>query len=109
MQNSSKPFIPVNRTRRASGWEPHVSLVEDHGGVHLEMLLPGVDHIETQLEPRALTVRGRRQLGDVTREVPGKFEHRTFFGHAVDPEAATIEFVDGVLTVRIPASRYAHS
>lgn len=109
MHDTTKPLIPVNRTRRASGWEPHVTLVEDHQGTYLEMLLPGVEHVETHLDPRSLTVRGSRHAGEVTREVPRQFEHRTFFGRPIDPAAATTHFGDGVLTVRVAARRHAHT
>jgi len=80
--------------------------------------LPGVpeDKVEIHLERRTLTVKAERPAtlaeGDriFANELPwGNAERKIVLGDALDPDAATASFDDGVLTITVPTSPKARS
>ncbi|MGE0491393.1 MAG: Hsp20/alpha crystallin family protein [Vulcanimicrobiota bacterium] len=108
MPNSTDPFVPCNRSRAPLAWEPHISMIEDpEGHLLVEVLLPGAEHVETQVEPNYIRVRGRRSKTVVTRHLPREFEHHHYFPRPIDPASAKVEFLDGILSLRAQRSEHA--
>ncbi|MHB8246057.1 MAG: Hsp20/alpha crystallin family protein [Acidimicrobiales bacterium] len=75
--------------------------------------LPGVqaDSIDLTIEQNVLTVRGERARGStegvewIMGERPqGTFSRQLFLGETLDTEHIAAEYVDGVLTLRIPVA-----
>lgn len=79
----------------------------------IEFDLPGVeaDSIELTVERNVLTVEARRSRGAIDgvqyligERGHGTFSRRLFLGDSLDTEAIAADYVDGVLTVRLPVS-----
>jgi len=99
-------------THAQAAWEPPVDVLEDEGGVTLQVALPGVraDSITIGVEPAGVTISALRAFpgcGDTTHvhriEIPyGRFERRIGLPLA-DPyaglELAAKHLADGVLTL----------
>jgi HSP20 family protein len=84
--------------------------------VELHFDLPGVrpDSIDVTVEKNVLTVRAERAWypaeGDevLARERPqGTFTRQVLLGEALDTDAVSATYTDGVLTVRIPVAEQA--
>ena len=95
-------------THAQAAWEPPVDVLEDEGGVTLQVALPGVraDSITIGVEPAGVTISALRAFpgcGDTTHvhriEIPyGRFErHIPLPLHALEPVAR--ELVDGCLVL----------
>jgi HSP20 family protein len=100
----------------AAGVFPPVNAFTDGEGVLVVRAeVPGIspDRIDVQVEPRRLVVSGERTLpqsggGFHRRERRGGHFARTIqIPEDVDPEAATAEVKNGVLTIRIPRREVA--
>lgn len=110
MPKTTDPFVPCNRSRAPLAWEPHISMIEDpEGQLLVEILLPGAEHVETQVEPEYIQVSGRRSKTVVTRHLPREFEHQHYFPRPIDPATAKVEFVDGILSMRARRSEHEDS
>jgi HSP20 family molecular chaperone IbpA len=95
---------------------PPVDVIEDEGGITLLADLPGVskDKLSVQLEADSLTIEGELALATPQdmesshAEVRLPRYRRTFtLSKDLDGEQATAEFVQGVLTLRIPKAAHA--
>lgn len=111
------PFRELDR-RAESRWRNPVPMdayrEDERYLVHLD--LPGVDpdSIDLTVEKNALTVTARRpgHAGDdvnvVAAERPhGTFTRQLFLGEALDTDAITADYVNGVLTIAIPVAEKA--
>lgn len=95
---------------------PPVNVVEDGGGITLTADMPGVpkERLVLQIDADALTIEGEVKL-----EVPAGMEashaevamprYRRVFtlSKELDSEKIAAEFVNGVLTLRIPKAAHA--
>lgn len=95
---------------------PPVNVVEDSGGITLTADMPGVpkERLVLQIDADALTIEGEVKL-----EVPAGMEashaevamprYRRVFtlSKELDSEKIAAEFVNGVLTLRIPKAAHA--
>jgi HSP20 family protein len=82
----------------------------------VELDLPGVDagSIELTVEKNVLTVHAerRRTVGDDTELVVGErpygtFSRQLFLGDSLDADQLSAEYLDGVLTLRVPVAEKA--
>lgn len=96
-------------------WSPPVSVSESNGSIHVTVELPGLEKedIDLELDENALTVRGEkkaereekdehryvveRQYGSFTRTIP--------LPRAIDPDAASARFKNGVLSITMPTKK----
>jgi HSP20 family protein len=102
-------------TARTAPWIPMDAVRREHE-VELHFDLPGVrpDSIDVTVEKNVLTVRAERAWypaeGDevLARERPqGTFTRQVLLGEALDTDAVSATYTDGVLTVRIPVAEQA--
>jgi HSP20 family protein len=90
-------------------WIPPADVYEDAGAYTVALDLPGIrrDGLDVSLDEGRLTIRGERAAregGDVRRgERPhGRFARSFSLPDAVDRQAITADYKDGVLTLRLP-------
>ena len=78
--------------------------------------LPGIDSegLEVTVERNVLTVRAQRDIHHEDREqmvvaerFSGSLERSIYLGSDLDPQGVMAEYVDGVLTVKIPVHEAA--
>jgi HSP20 family protein len=83
---------------------------------NVEFELPGFDPatIDLTVEKNVLTVRAERRRRDndgvellVAERLQGSFSRQLFLGDTLDAERIVAEYVDGVLTVRVPVKEAA--
>lgn len=98
---------------RGAGWHPAVDVMEEEGGMVVQVELPGVrgEDVEVGLKDRTLIVRGAKRRLD-REPVPrrfhlmerfiGSFELTVELPEPADPRGARASLEDGVLTVRLP-------
>ncbi len=115
------PFRQLDRfteevfgTRARPAAMPIDAYLKDHTFfVHFD--LPGVrpDSIDLTVEKNVLTVRAERSRPDTGSEVlvaerpQGSFSRQLFLGDTLDTEHIEAEYVDGVLTLRLPVAESA--
>jgi HSP20 family molecular chaperone IbpA len=95
---------------------PPVNVVEDSGGITLTADMAGVpkDRLVVQIDADSLTIEGEVHL-DVPQgmeashaEVPVPRYRRTFaLSKELDTEKVAAEYLQGVLTLRIPKAEHA--
>jgi HSP20 family protein len=82
----------------------------------VELDLPGVrtDSIDLTVEKNVLTVHAERRRDDtdgvemlVGERPQGTFSRQLFLGDTLDTEAIEADYVDGVLTLRLPVAEKA--
>jgi HSP20 family protein len=99
------------------GWTPTVDMVDHNGEYVLTAEIPGMtkDDIEVDVQDDVLTLRGEKTESSEHEDKDhrlyerryGAFERRFTLSRAVDGEAVTAEYEDGVLTVHIPKAEAA--
>ena len=97
--------------RDGAGWRPSVDVYETEQCYVVSAELPGVkrDDIHIEMRESELTIRGERREEAVPanayhqmERLQGPFTRTFMFSEPIDPEAINAEFVDGVLTVKVP-------
>ena len=103
---------------RRSGWAPAVDIREDNKEIALEVELPGIkpSDVEVIAENGVLTIRGEKQSGStegsegryhVVERSYGSFTRSFQLPTGVDDRRIEADFVDGLLTIRIPKAALA--
>ena len=106
------------RDTNRSGWVPPVDVREDGKEIVLEIELPGIKphDVEVTAENGVLTIRGEKQSRTqetsdgryhVIERSYGSFTRSFQLPNGVDEQRIDAEFVDGVLTVRVPKAALA--
>lgn len=97
--------------RDGAGWMPAVDVYETSDRYIVTAELPGMDRGDIEIDARdgELALRGRRPDASVPplayhqmERGQGTFERRFVFAEAIDVDAVSAEFKDGVLTVTVP-------
>ena len=97
--------------REGASWRPPVDVYETEQSYVVCAELPGVkrDQIHIEMRDAELTIRGDRREERVPANAYHQMERlqgpfvRTFvFNEPVDAEGISAEFIDGVLTVKVP-------
>lgn len=98
-------------------WMPRIDVRTEGDDMVVYAELPGLDRsdIDVSVTDGALTIKGERKAeseredaGWLIRERSyGAFERTLVLPEGVDPEAISADYVDGVLTVRIPKAAAA--
>ena len=110
------PGLGLGRGPSAAGVFPPLNVfVDKDGGLVVRAEIPGVspDQVHIQLEPQRLTISGERKPdaagnGYHRRERRfGRFSRSVQIPADLDPERATAEYREGLLTVRIEKSEAA--
>jgi HSP20 family protein len=93
-------------------WVPKVDVFETPENVVLKADLPEVkkDDVEISIQNNTLTLKGERKMETETKDKQvyrlersyGTFSRSFSLPPTVDPERATAEFADGVLTLTLP-------
>jgi HSP20 family protein len=103
---------------RRGGWAPAVDVREDAKEIVLEVELPGIKptDVEVTAENGVLTIRGEKHgtgtdggegRYHVLERSYGSFARSFHLPSAADEHRIDAEFVDGLLTVRIPKATHA--
>ncbi len=113
------PFAPLSEmsrlqdlARQAQSFRPAVDIVEHAGAFEVRAEVPGMkaEDIHLDVEKNVLTLRGERQLEEVTdgsdykrvERSYGTFTRSFTLPETVDDEGIEAKLTDGVLTVRLP-------
>jgi len=98
--------------RGAEAWVPPTDVYETHGEVVIKMSLPGIKtgNVEVRFQGDAVTISGYRENPAEAGLVAyhrmeirnGRFERTIVIHTPLDPEAATAQYRDGFLWIRIP-------
>ena len=97
--------------REGTGWRPPVDVYETEQCYVVSAEIPGVKRDEIHIEVRdsELTIRGERREEAVPanayhqmERLQGPFARTFVFNERIDAERINAEFVDGVLTVKVP-------
>jgi HSP20 family molecular chaperone IbpA len=107
----------IHKPWGASCWNPPVDIWENAEAYTIEMDLPGVqpDRVEIQVQGRTLTIIGRRERKEKTKETSarlherceGRFSRAFEFDFGMDEETIEKHWQDGVLTLIVPKSKNA--
>jgi HSP20 family protein len=108
----TSPFFPWNRPATSGTWEPMVDVYETTDELVVRAELPGMkrEDIELTLEKGVLTISGQRRADTEATadnyhrlERPyGRFTRSFSLPGLVDPDKIQAEYVEGMLTVRLP-------
>jgi HSP20 family protein len=97
--------------RDSAAWRPPVDVYETDQGYVVCAELPGVkrDAIHIEMRDSELTIRGERREDAVPanayhqmERLQGPFARTFMFNEPIDADRISAEFVDGVLTVKVP-------
>jgi HSP20 family protein len=98
--------------RPQTSWTPPVDVYETADGYEFTVELPGMnaEAVEVEVKDNALTIKGERKEAELKqghqylhRERPqGRFARVFRLSKAVDAEAVTATYKDGVLAVTVP-------
>ncbi len=105
-----QPLMPARSSQM--GFDMAVDVYEDGGEIVAEMNLPGLkgEEIDVEVEDNYLRIAGRREEVQEKKEKShyvkeirrGSFERVVQLPDAVEQEAVTAEYKDGVLKVHMP-------
>jgi HSP20 family protein len=129
VRRAISPWSELNRIQREMGsmfglpadnqdlWAPAVDVEETPDQLVLRAELPGMsrEDIEVELEDGVLTIQGEKKeeqrdenaQGLLYERRWGTFTRRFTLPRAVSPDGITAQYVNGILTVRVPKAEEA--